>query len=95
MDVNEQIISLTALIMYDSLISPQMVQDNLETQNWRFFDCRFDLKNPDRKLSDFKLSHIPKANYVSIENDLSDPHKYGKTGRHPLPKIEKLLKKIS
>ena len=81
--------------MYDSLISPQIVQDNLETQNWRFFDCRFDLKNPALKLSDFRLSHIPKANYVSIENDLSDRPKCGKTGRHPLPKIEKLLKKIS
>tara|TARA_Y100001970_G_C14147995_1_gene810957 strand:+ start:362 stop:1219 length:858 start_codon:yes stop_codon:yes gene_type:complete len=81
--------------MYDSLISPKVVQENLETKNWCFFDCRFDLKNPNQKFLEFKLSHIPKANYVSIENDLSDPSRYGKNGRHPLPKIEELLEKIS
>ena len=59
--------------MYDSLISPKVVQENLETKNWCFFDCLFDLKNPTQKFLEFKLSHMLKANYVSIDNDLSDP----------------------
>jgi len=81
--------------MYDSLISPKIVEENLTTENWRFFDCRFVLNNPQQKQSEFRISHLPKASYVNLEKDLSDPHIIGKTGRHPLPDEEKLSKKFS
>ena len=48
-----------------------------------------------QKQSEFRISHLPKASYVNLEKDLSDPHIIGKTGRHPLPAIDKLTKKFS
>ena len=81
--------------MYDSLISPEIVQDNLETENWCFFDCRFVLNKPIKKLSEYRISHLPKATYVNLEYDLSDHPISGKTGRHPLPEIGELVKKFS
>ncbi len=81
--------------MYDSLISPKITNDNLVTPNWRFFDCRFVLNNPMQKQSEYRTSHLPKASYVNLENDLSDTHITGRTGRHPLPDKEKLFKKLS
>ena len=83
------------MTMYDSLISTKIVEKNLSNPNWLFFDCRFDLNNPNKKKSAFRVSHIPKANYVSLDEDLSDQPKLGKTGRHPLPGIEKLITKFS
>jgi len=81
--------------MYDSLIPPKIAQENLTKENWLFFDCRFSLNNPMQKQSEFRISHLPKASYVNLENDLSDPHITGKTGRHPLPDKDKLSKKFS
>ena len=81
--------------MYDTIISPEIAQKNLETKNWSFFDCRFVLNKPMQKKTEFLISHIPKASYVDLENDLSDKHIPGKTGRHPLPKIVNLIKKFS
>jgi len=81
--------------VYSSLINPQIVQDNLEEKNWRVFDCRFQLTKPEQKQDEFNISHLPKASYVSLENDLSGPQISGKTGRHPLPAIEKLVEKFS
>ena len=81
--------------MYDSLIAPQIAHENMEKDNWRFFDCRFVLNKPFKKLSEYRISHLHKASYINLENDLSDPHIIGKTGRHPLPAIDKLTKKFS
>ena len=81
--------------MYSSLISPKIVQENLENPKWRFFDCRFDLNKPDQKQAEFKISHLPGSSYINLDYDLSIPQILGKTGRHPLPGIKELTNSFS
>ena len=50
-------------------------------------DCRFDLADPQRGAALYAESHIPGAQYVDLNRDLSaPPGKHG--GRHPLPDID-------
>ena len=81
--------------MYSSLISPQIVQEQLENPVWRFIDCRFVLTAPDQKKEEFEVSHLPGAIYAHTNLDLAVPHVPGKTGRHPLPSVEEVVKKFS
>ena len=78
--------------MYSSLITPQTVNEHLEDPNWRFFDCRYVLTEPEKKQSEFAESHLPGATYVHVNHNLAGPRIPGKTGRHPLPKITELSK---
>lgn len=48
------------------------------------FDCRFDLANPAAGENAYALGHLPGAQYLHLDRDLSGP-KTGKNGRHPLP----------
>jgi len=81
--------------MYSSLISPQAVNENIENPNWRFFDCRFVLIEPEKKQAEFIERHLPGATYAHLNRDLASPPIVGKTGRHPLPKIGELSKTFS
>ncbi len=81
--------------MYSSLISPQIVQEQLENPVWRFIDCRYVLTAPDQKKEEFEVSHLPGAIYAHTNLDLAVPHVPGKTGRHPLPSVEEVVKKFS
>ena len=81
--------------MYSSLISPKTVNEHLEDPNWRFFDCRYVLTEPDKKQAEFAESHLPGATYAHVNHDLAAPQIHGKTGRHPLPKIAELSKTFS
>lgn len=54
---------------------------------WRVFDCRHDLANPQLGERQYRQSHIPGALFASLERDLSAP-KSGRNGRHPLPAPE-------
>jgi len=78
--------------MYSSLISPKIVNEHLEDPNWRFFDCRYVLTEPDKKQAEFAESHLPGATYAHVNHDLAGPRIPGKTGRHPLPTIAELSK---
>ena len=55
--------------------------------DWRIFDCRHDLMNPQLGEQQYRQAHIPGALFASLERDLSAP-KTGKNGRHPLPDPE-------
>jgi len=44
--------------MYSSLISPKIINEHLEDPNWRFFDCRYVLTEPDKKQAEFAESHL-------------------------------------
>ena len=81
--------------MYTSLIIPKIVNEHLEDPNWRFFDCRFVLTEPEQKQVEFGFSHLPGALYAHVNRDLSDTHIPGKTGRHPLPEKLKLIELFS
>lgn len=52
--------------------------------DWRVFDCRFDLGNPELGERQYAAAHIPGALYAHLDRDLSAP-KSGRNGRHPLP----------
>ncbi len=52
-------------------------------------DCGFDLGDPQRGQHEFDAAHLPQAQYVHLERDLSGP-KTGRNGRHPLPERQLL-----
>jgi len=59
----------------------------MENENWLIIDCRFDLMNADKGPLMYSESHLPRAIYANLEEDLSGPVIEGKTGRHPLPAL--------
>jgi thiosulfate/3-mercaptopyruvate sulfurtransferase len=48
------------------------------------FDCRFDLANTSWGENEFVAAHIPGAQYLHLDRDLSQPVT-ASSGRHPLP----------
>jgi thiosulfate/3-mercaptopyruvate sulfurtransferase len=69
---------------YTTLISTDDLAKNLNTPNWVIFDCR-------APLLDYQTSHIPESRHCHLEDDLSSPIT-AKSGRHPLPDIDKIVK---
>ncbi len=59
------------------------------------FDCRFYLEEPERGKNEFCDNHIPGARYLHLKTDLSRPIGDGSEGRHPLPEMETLWKKLT
>ena len=64
-----------------ALVSTQALARHPE---WRVFDCRHDLMNPEAAEQLYHQGHIPGALFAHLDRDLSAP-KTGKNGRHPLP----------
>jgi thiosulfate/3-mercaptopyruvate sulfurtransferase len=75
---------------YTTIISTQDLYENLFDPSWVIIDCRFSLAKPEQGRSDYLQSHIPGAVYAHLNEDLSGEVIPGKTGRHPLPPVEKL-----
>ena len=57
-------------------------------------DCRHDLANPHAGAAVYALAHIPGAQYVNLETDLSAA-KTGRNGRHPLPSREQFAETVA
>lgn len=56
-------------------------------------DCRFALGKPESGRTAYEESHIPRAVYLDLEKDLSSPiTEHG--GRHPLPNLDHLAKRL-
>jgi thiosulfate/3-mercaptopyruvate sulfurtransferase len=70
--------------MRTTLVSTQELAGHPE---YRVFDCRHDLMNPDLGEQQYRAAHIPGALFAHLERDLSAP-KTGRNGRHPLPERE-------
>lgn len=60
------------------------LQQLVHTDQIRWFDCRYDLQNPDYGRDAFKTSHVQRAQYLDLARDLSGPRSET-GGRHPLP----------
>ena len=73
----------------------QDLYENLLDPFWVIIDCRFSLAKPEQGRSDYLQSHIPGAVYARLNEDLSGDVIPGKTGRHPLPPVEKITAKFS
>lgn len=61
---------------------------------WRVFDCRHDLKNPEYGRQAYTRGHIPGALFINLDEDLSGTAD-GNNGRHPLPDIDAFAKRMS
>ncbi|TFV89766.1 sulfurtransferase [Oxalobacteraceae bacterium OM1] len=74
--------------MYRTLISASDLALHIQDPNWIVFDCREDLANRGAGRLMFESGHLPGAQHVDLEVDLSDktPGPNGEfRGRHPLP----------
>ena len=67
---------------FNTLVSPSEVAAHLG--EWRVFDCRHDLAQPELGERQYREAHIPGALFARLDHDLSGP-KNGRNGRHPLP----------
>ncbi len=56
------------------------------------FDCRFSLFDADAGRRAFEAGHIPRAQFLDLERELSNPA--GTGGRHPLPGREALAARL-
>lgn len=73
---------------FTTLIDCRTLEVHLDEPDWVLFDCRFSLAEPQRGHRDYLSGHIPGAQYLDLNHDLSAPVVPGKTGRHPLPAVK-------
>lgn len=77
----------------DQLVSVRWLLARLYEPDLVIVDCRFQLGKPDAGRQAYEESHIPGAVYLDLEKDLSAP-KGEHGGRHPLPDVEVLAKRL-
>lgn len=79
------------------LIQAQQLQEELSNINLCIFDCRFAMSGPDFDPNygreQYHQNHIPGAQYVDLEQDLSR-EVTPQTGRHPFPNDNIFLDKL-
>lgn len=79
---------------YTTLISADELAQHVQDSGWVLLDCRHDLTNPDAGRIAYEAGHIPLAQFVDLDRDLSDktPGPNGEfRGRHPLPQREAFI----
>lgn len=69
------------------------LQQLVHTDQIRWFDCRYDLQNPDYGRDAFKTSHVQRAQYLDLARDLSGPRSET-GGRHPLPSKQQWIQTL-
>lgn len=75
-------------------VGPLVTAEQLAAQPaWRVFDCRHDLSKPDAGALAFTAGHIPGAQFLHLDTDLSGT-KTGTNGRHPLPDSATLAQRL-
>ena len=84
---------------FTTLITPGELANHLGDPNWAhncaIIDCRFSLVDTEAGRRNYLAGHIPGAIYAHLDEDLSGPFVVGKTGRHPLPTVEKFTQTLS
>lgn len=78
---------------FTTLISSQALYTRLNAPNWTVIDCRFSLADTEAGFKAYRHGHIPTARYAHLDNDLSS-RITAFTGRHPLPNMASLVKKL-
>ncbi|MEK7737282.1 MAG: sulfurtransferase, partial [Pseudomonadota bacterium] len=76
------------------LVEAAEVAAHLADPSWRIFDCRHDLTHTEYGAQAYAKGHIPGAQFLHLDRDLSGPP-YGRKGRHPLPDPNILAQKLS
>lgn len=80
-------------MIFQTIISTQMLEQNIDKTDWVIFDCRSSLVDHDAGLKAYQAGHIPNATFCNLETDLSSPVTED-SGRHPLPNFNELIKKL-
>jgi thiosulfate/3-mercaptopyruvate sulfurtransferase len=80
---------------YETIVDHESACAHLDDPNWVFVDCRYDIREPDRGEREYRQAHISGAVYAHLDRDLSGPVVTGRTGRHPLPSPDELVRTLS
>ncbi|MEK1904860.1 MAG: sulfurtransferase [Pseudomonas sp.] len=76
------------------LLSADALHARLNEPGLVLLDCRFALDDPAYGSRSYAEAHLPGAQFADLELDLSGPIHKGVTGRHPLPAVDELLRKL-
>jgi thiosulfate/3-mercaptopyruvate sulfurtransferase len=69
---------------FTTLIDANTLFDQLSRDDLKVFDCRFDLARVPWGEAEFAVAHLPGAQYLHLDRDMSGPVT-ADSGRHPLP----------
>ncbi len=69
---------------YNTVISADELNEIVNNDNVRVFDCRFSLKDPQGGLKSYQSGHLPNAQFADMDTQLSSAMT-STSGRHPLP----------
>jgi thiosulfate/3-mercaptopyruvate sulfurtransferase len=78
---------------WTTLVEPHELAAELGDSGLRIVDARFSLADPAQSGQGYQQSHIPRAVYADLNQDLSDLRKTGQ-GRHPLPEEGDFTRKL-
>ena len=79
---------------FTTLIDATTLASQLGRENLVLFDCRFELGNPQWGEAQYANAHLPGAQYLHLDRDLSSPVTAG-SGRHPLPDPHAFARRVS
>lgn len=79
--------------MPEPLIDAAHLIARLDNPRLRVVDARFSLADPGLGRRQYEAGHIPGALYLDLERDLSGPV-VGPGGRHPLPDLDTLARRL-
>jgi thiosulfate/3-mercaptopyruvate sulfurtransferase len=82
-----------AMPHFTTLIDSATLAQQLERDDLVIFDCRFDLANAHWGEAQFAEAHLPGAQYLHLDRDLSSAIAPG-SGRHPLPDPEVFARRL-
>lgn len=74
------------------LVSAGQLAAKSQDPNVRIIDARFELNAPVAGPAMYAAGHVPGAVYLDLDRDLAAPP--GASGRHPLPDLEALARKL-
>ena len=78
---------------FTTLIDAGTLSSQLERDDLAVFDCRSELGNPRWGEAEYALSHLPGAQYLHLDRDLSSAIT-PTSGRHPLPDPETFARRL-
>lgn len=79
---------------FTTLVDCATLAEHLDDPQWRVFDCRHQLADPEAGEKAYAAGHLPGAGFLHLDRDLSSPVS-GCNGRHPLPDPQRLAAKLA
>lgn len=79
---------------FTTLIDAAILSQQLERTDLVLFDCRFELANVSWGEREYAAAHLPGAQYLHLDRDLSGPVTE-RSGRHPLPDAHEFARRLA